>query len=143
MTALAPYSGAVGHTEYVEPTEVDLALDVEAADPAAAASKGLRAARKVLGSAGLPADEEATGLRVQTVTDQDTAGVPPLLGLTEVGRLLGVTKQRVTQLRSRQDFPAPVAALASGPVWTEPSLRHFVDGWDRTPGGRPRAARTR
>lgn len=144
LTAVTPYSGAIGHTELLEPTVVDLVLDIEAEDPAVAAIEGLRAARAVLASAGLPAGGETTGIRVQTVLDQDrAAAVPQLLGLTEVGHLLGVTRQRVTQLRTRPDFPEPIAALASGPVWTEPSLRHFVAGWDRTPGGRSRAAHAR
>ncbi len=61
------------------------------------------------------------------------------LGVAEVAALLGVTKQRISELRTRQGFPAPIAELASGPVWKESSLRRFADSWERRPG-RPRKA---
>ncbi len=61
-----------------------------------------------------------------------------LLGLTEIAGLLGVSKQRVDQLRrERVDFPQPVAELAAGPVWKLPMLKRFIAGWQRKPG-RPR-----
>ncbi len=120
---------------------VSLALDVEVPDPGAAALEELRAARRVLAAAGLPSAGEARGVRAQTVAEQErelaTPAVPVLVGLSEVGEMFGVTRQRVTQLRARPDFPAPVAVLRSGPVWTAPSLRHFLATWNRTPGGRP------
>ena len=65
---------------------------------------------------------------------------PPqeLVGVTEVAELLGVSRQRVAQLREREDFPAPVAELAAGPVWTRTNLTRFVEAWPRKPG-RPRS----
>jgi chromosome partitioning protein len=43
-----------------------------------------------------------------------------LLGTAEVASLLNVSKQTVANWRVRHvDFPAPVAELASGPVWQE------------------------
>jgi hypothetical protein len=62
------------------------------------------------------------------------------LGVTEVAGLLGVSKQRVSELRATVAFPAPIAELAAGPVWKERSLRRFVAGWERKPG-RPRRAK--
>lgn len=59
-------------------------------------------------------------------------------GLHEVAELLGVSKQRVSELRRRADFPAPVAVLAAGPVWAVSSLDRFLAGWHRQPG-RPRS----
>ncbi len=59
------------------------------------------------------------------------------LGVSELAMELGVTRQRVSELRARRDFPAPVAELAAGPVWRLASLRRFVATWDRKPG-RPR-----
>lgn len=59
------------------------------------------------------------------------------VGVSEIARLLGVSRQRVAQLRVRDHFPSPVAELAAGPVWTRSSLNHFVEGWSRAPG-RPR-----
>ena len=44
--------------------------------------------------------------------------------------MLGVSKQRVTQLAKADDFPAPVAVLAAGPVWETAD----VDRWARAKG---------
>jgi len=60
------------------------------------------------------------------------------VGVTEFAGLLGVSRQRVAQLRDREDFPAPIAELAAGPVWTRTSLTRFVEAWPRRPG-RPRS----
>jgi hypothetical protein len=62
-----------------------------------------------------------------------------LVGVTELAEMLGVTRQRASELRTRPGFPAPIADLASGPVWKSSSLRRFVDTWERRPG-RPRKA---
>lgn len=61
------------------------------------------------------------------------------VGVTEIARLLGVSKQRVAELRRRRDFPAPIAELAAGPMWTRASLNRFVQAWPRKPG-RPRTS---
>lgn len=61
------------------------------------------------------------------------------VGTAEVAEFLGVSKQRVSELRSAGRMPAPVAELRAGPVWAVSSLQRFVDGWDRRPG-RPRRA---
>jgi hypothetical protein len=67
--------------------------------------------------------------------DQEPEGY---LGVTEVARELGVSRQRVSELRARSGFPSPIAELAAGPVWKASSLRRFVDSWERKPG-RPRS----
>jgi prophage regulatory protein len=49
-----------------------------------------------------------------------------LMGAHEIRiRLGGVSRQRVYQLTSRADFPAPVADLAQGKVWRAAD----VDAW--------------
>lgn len=60
------------------------------------------------------------------------------LGVSELAAEIGVSRQRVSELRTRADFPAPVAELAAGPVWAASSLRRFLDTWERKPG-RPKA----
>lgn len=50
-----------------------------------------------------------------------------LVGIAEIGELLGVSRQRVTQLAKRDDFPAPIARLRMGPVWTLKAVR----GWNK------------
>jgi len=55
-------------------------------------------------------------------------------GVSEVAELMGVSRQRVSEIRARDDFPEPVAELAAGPVWAVSSLRSFVANWPRKPG---------
>jgi hypothetical protein len=64
---------------------------------------------------------------------------PQLVGVTEVARLLDVTRQRASILAQGAEFPAPVAVLAAGPVWTLPSVRRFTEAWARR-AGRPKKA---
>ncbi|MBA3738529.1 MAG: hypothetical protein H0W97_08155 [Actinobacteria bacterium] len=59
------------------------------------------------------------------------------LGVSEVARELGVSRQRVAELRRSEAFPAPIADIAAGPVWKGSSLTRFIEGWERRPG-RPR-----
>jgi hypothetical protein len=60
-----------------------------------------------------------------------------LMGVTEVAHALGISRQRVTQLRHRHPlFPRPVAELFSGPVWYADDIRAFAE--IPRPTGRPR-----
>ncbi len=53
-----------------------------------------------------------------------------LVGTAEIADLLAVSRQRVHQLTSRKDFPAPVAVLASATIWE----REAVEEWARRTG---------
>ena len=53
------------------------------------------------------------GWQVPTLCEVET-----LLGNAELGRLLGVSRQRVSQLVTRDDFPKPRAVLTMGSIWT-------------------------
>ena len=80
--------------------------------------------------------------RIEVMTerylDRDLTREPETyLGVSEVARELRVSRQRVSELRTSEAFPAPIAELAAGPVWKGSSLKRFVAGWDRRPG-RPR-----
>ncbi|WP_091115449.1 helix-turn-helix transcriptional regulator [Nocardioides psychrotolerans] len=55
-----------------------------------------------------------------------------LAGVAEVAELLGVSRQQVHRLASREDFPAPVANLVAGRVW----LLVEVEQWGREHAGR-------
>lgn len=56
--------------------------------------------------------------------------VVDLVSTPEIAELLGVSRQRVDQLSRTDDFPAPVADLAIGRVWT----RDDVERWARATG---------
>jgi hypothetical protein len=82
-------------------------------------------------------------IRVLTVDEHLAELANPeldVVGLKEAAEFLGVSPQRVDQLRKRPDFPDG-AELAQGTVWTRASLERFNEGWDRRPG-RPRKAPT-
>ena len=84
--------------------------------------------------------------RVDTMTDQYldrwiTQEPKRYAGVSEVADLLGVSRQRVAQLRTKPGFPAPIAELRSGPIWDAASLGLFLEEWERRPG-RPRRARS-
>lgn len=59
-------------------------------------------------------------------------GMPPqkYVGSAEIGRMLGVGRQRVQQLIKREDFPAPEVVLDMGKVWK----RADVEDWARAHG---------
>lgn len=54
-----------------------------------------------------------------------------LMGTAEIAELLGVTRQRVSQLVKRDDFPAPVATLIGGTIWLAKDVREWADDRDR------------
>ena len=60
-------------------------------------------------------------------------------GSTEVAKALGISKQRLAQLRERPDFPHPVAELASGSVWNLTHITRWGTSSARRPSGRPAA----
>jgi predicted DNA-binding transcriptional regulator AlpA len=54
-----------------------------------------------------------------------------LLGVTEVAKVLGISRQRVDQLsNSDPDFPEPVAELGRGRVWARAS----IEAWAKATG---------
>jgi predicted DNA-binding transcriptional regulator AlpA len=56
--------------------------------------------------------------------------IPPLVGPAEIAQLLGVSRQRVTQLAAHPDFPPPAQELVMGKVW----LRSDIESWARKRG---------
>jgi predicted DNA-binding transcriptional regulator AlpA len=58
--------------------------------------------------------------------------VETLLGNAELGRLLGVSRQRITQLVSRDDFPRPRAVLAMGSIWSLTDVTAWAESVGRT-----------
>ncbi|MGH2769000.1 MAG: hypothetical protein ACRDJF_00515 [Actinomycetota bacterium] len=67
----------------------------------------------------------------------DRPNFTPLVGVTELARILGVSRQRASELARSRTFPKPLANLASGPVWAEDAVRSFSKTWNRRPGPKP------
>jgi predicted DNA-binding transcriptional regulator AlpA len=49
-----------------------------------------------------------------------------LLGAAEIAGLLGVSRQRVTQLTHTDGFPAPVLRLRMGSLWHAQDVRDWA-----------------
>jgi len=64
-------------------------------------------------------------------------------GSTEVAEVLGISKQQLTQLRARPDFPPPYAQLASGPSWKLKHVRRWMNSTERRSRGRPSMGKLR
>lgn len=63
--------------------------------------------------------------------------MPVLVGSSEIADLLGVSRQRVHQLRVHAKFPAPLVEVAMGPLWDERAIAKFAREWSRRPGRPP------
>jgi predicted DNA-binding transcriptional regulator AlpA len=53
-----------------------------------------------------------------------------LMGVTEIANLLGISRQRVSQLARTETFPEPVARLSGGIIWE----RADIERWAREAG---------
>jgi hypothetical protein len=108
---------------------------------AAAVAVGYDVFTELAEKAGLP-DWPVERAEALTDDEQDhdlkRSRLPELVGVSEVADILGVTRQRASALAKSPDFPDPVATLASGPVWTRPSLTRFIDEWPRREGRPPK-----
>ncbi len=52
---------------------------------------------------------------------------PTPIGPHEIALMLGVTRQRVMQLRARDDFPKPWASLATGHIWRAEDIEAWAE----------------
>jgi predicted DNA-binding transcriptional regulator AlpA len=62
--------------------------------------------------------------------------IPDLVGTHEVASMLGVSRQRLHQLRAAERFPQPTVTLAATPVWLRSTITSHLEQWDRR-SGRP------
>lgn len=66
--------------------------------------------------------------------------VPPLVAAYEIGVMLNVGRQRVSQLAAEPGFPKPVAILRVGRVWLREDVIEWAERHGRTVAtGAPRA----
>lgn len=53
-------------------------------------------------------------------------------GAAEIAALFGVSRQRVQQIVTRQDFPRPVIELAMGKIWATAEVIEWAEQRGRT-----------
>lgn len=56
--------------------------------------------------------------------------LPPLVAAHEIAQMLGVSRQRVSQLAATNGFPDPAAILMVGRIW----LREDIEEWAAATG---------
>lgn len=129
-----PAVGGRGH-------RIGVTMSIEAATARQALDRGYAALRQALGRHAV-----ITLGKVQSLDEfereLEAPEVPALVGLSETAVILGVSRQRASELTERPDFPHPVASLASGPVWLRSTIVGFNSHWARRPG-RPRRTTSR
>jgi len=59
---------------------------------------------------------------------------PSIVGTREVTEMLGISRQRLHELRRDGRFPEPMVELAAGPIWLRAAVEAFLRIWDRRPG---------
>lgn len=128
--AVSVRKGRLGFHLWVEALDLEIAIRVAVAAVLEAASEADAEIKLELAQAGVTswADFEK-GLEL--------SNSPQLVGVGEIAPILGVSKQRVSELASTPGFPEPLARLKSGPVWDSRAIGNFVKEWRRTPGRPP------
>jgi predicted DNA-binding transcriptional regulator AlpA len=64
----------------------------------------------------------------------EVSNFPDLVGTTEVAEMLGVSRQRIHELRKADRFPLPMIELAAGPIWLRSAVTAYEERWNRRPG---------
>jgi hypothetical protein len=54
-----------------------------------------------------------------------------LFGFSELAATLGISKQNTRRHTARPEFPAPVARLACGPVWSADDVLTYLEQHQR------------
>lgn len=115
-----------------------LSIEAESAGDAAIRGAALvTAAAKRVGLPQLPLVRIEIVDEAELDRELEVPTYPNILGVSELAHLLGVTRQRASELARSKKFAEPLAVLASGPIWLESSIQRFVKEWTRRPG-RPR-----
>lgn len=134
---LVDYGAAAGGDERGWDVRLSVETDNSPDAAASAIEIGGRIVSKAANTVGLPewpivrieareADTFYAQLEVSNFTD--------FLGTSEVCAELGVSRQRLHQLRQSERFPLPVANLAATPLWVRSTLDSFLAGRKRKPG---------
>ena len=139
LEALEKHGPAVGYS----PRSLSARFCVKAETPQRAFIVGFSLFRSALSEIGIKPNDSVAEFECQRREDLDRgieeSNAPNIVGVAEVAKVLGVSKQRASELARSADFPRPIAFLASGPVWRLSGIARYAREWARRPG-RPTAA---
>ena len=113
-------------------------LTVDAPDPAEAVATAIDAEAAAADTAGFDGVVTAVIVADAATPDGEATWIrTPLLSFTDIGKLLGVSRQRASQLAGDHPaFPPAAARSSGGPLFEAAAVEAFRDGWERK-GGRP------
>jgi len=120
------------------PKSLSARFGVEAETPQRAVIAGFRLFHSALSEIGIKPTKNVVEVECQRLEDLDRSieesNAPDIVGVAEVAEVLGVSKQRASELARSTDFPRPLVHLASGPVWKSSAIVRYVKDWGRRPG---------
>ncbi len=139
LAALAVHDAAVSATPQ---GRVSPRLTINAADAATAVGEALEAEEAAATTADFGGVVTAVVVADANTPDGETNWVrTPLLSLSEIGEMLGVSRQRSSQLaRDHPQFPHQAASYAGRPLYEAAAIEAFADVWHRKtgrPAGKP------
>lgn len=148
--SLAEYTPAIALEQ--DGSGIGVSMNLTADSPAEVSSRASSIVEQALGrimhQSGKPRNALAV-VEIEAKTlerlerEIETPNYPDLCGITELARMIGVTRQRASALAASPGFPRPLAVLASGPVWPKAWVQRFVDAWPRRAGRPSKAAAER
>jgi len=56
---------------------------------------------------------------------------PPVVALAELANVLGVSRVRAMQLIKKSEFPAPIAVLSVGRIWSYEAVVEYCESTGR------------
>ena len=136
VAALATHQATVSATPQ---GRVSLRLTVAATDAATAVAAALSAEEAAAAAAELDGVITAIVVADAASPDGEASWVrTPLLSISEIGGLLGVSRQRASQLSHDHPlFPHRAASYAGRPLYEAAAIEAFADVWHRKTGRPP------
>ena len=139
LAALAAHHAAVSVTPQ---GRVSTRLTISAADAAGAVGVAIEAEEAAATTADLGGVVTAVVVADANTPDGEANWVrTPLLSLSEIGEMLGVSRQRASQLaHDHPQFPQQAASYSGRPLYEAAAIEAFADVWHRKtgrPAGKP------
>jgi predicted DNA-binding transcriptional regulator AlpA len=134
---VVPYAGAVAYGG--DDNVLDVTMSIEAPDAVQAVHRASKLLLPLVQAAGFSIEpvREVRAREAEALSAElERSNFPDIVGTTEAAELLGMSRQRIHELRSAGRFPEPMVELAAGPIWLRRAIEAFAEV--KRPGGRPK-----